>query len=437
MRPVYADLHDDAHAWRRSTGADGAASVAPPSRESRRGGDPNRRYSGSGGRRPAEPIRISIPQVSQTASPAIADLNRTLSLNLPSSLLTFLTEHNIRSLAEINATGGIGRLPGLPANANDVAVRTLEAHASLSQFSPDLQVNAALIAQGFTSPAAIADAARSDFVSAARDRLGDVNAARMYIEARVHARVLDNIATERRAKKGQWVRHQRTGSDHISGFDAQFAANCGCEDCEAAISPLAYLADLINYAIAHLQNTGKAIDLQFLTDTFHQPFGDLPVSCEQMDNQVHQVRICIEVLRRYLGAKSSPAAKHSYRLQAYTALLNEIGTSYDEIRLARTADAATRQGLADRLKYPARRREARSSRCAVPRSRREPRCDSRSHPRTAVRIDRYHQVRPACFGAGPATRRLAPGLSGISLAAEDIRSINIHQASFRPTSVLR
>jgi hypothetical protein len=295
-------------------------------------------------------VRVSVPPLPVTPSPTLADLDKTLDLKLPAPLLTFLASQNVHSLADINAAGGIGRLPGLPVPANDAAVQTLEAHASLSQLSPDPRVNAALITRGYASPAAISGAGRSDFVSAAHDQLGDVSAARMFIEARVHARVLDNVATHRRAGKSNGFDASQTIS--IPGFDAQFPASCGCEDCHAAVSPLAYLADLINYALAHAQNNGTAIDLQFLADTFHQPFGDLPTSCELMDKKVHQVRICVEVLRRYLSAKSlsaPSAAEQGYRLQAYIALLNEIGTSYDEIRLARTADPQARQALADRL----------------------------------------------------------------------------------------
>jgi hypothetical protein len=101
------------------------------------------------------------------------------------------------------------------------------------------------------------------------------------------------------------------------------------------------------------------IDIAFLTSCFHQPFGDLPVGCEVVDIQVHQVRLCVEVLRRYLAASGSlmsqarrtalVAAEAAYALEAYRTLLVRIGTSYDEIRLIRSATADESHALAERL----------------------------------------------------------------------------------------
>ena len=35
-------------------------------------------------------------------------------------------------------------------------------------------------------------------------------------------------------------------------------AECGCPDCEAAVSPLAYLADLLNYALENITDGGES-----------------------------------------------------------------------------------------------------------------------------------------------------------------------------------
>src|SRR6266567_3302988 len=85
----------------------------------------------------------------------------------------------------------------------------------------------------------------------------------------------------------------------MNPFDQQ----CGCSDCEAAVSPAAYLTALLDYALKHVRNNKAKIDLQFLVDTLHQPFMDLPTDCEAVDEEVRQVRICIEVLRSYLGGR--------------------------------------------------------------------------------------------------------------------------------------
>ena len=69
------------------------------------------------------------------------------------------------------------------------------------------------------------------------------------------------------------------------------------------------------------------------------------------------MRICIEVLRSFLGTRPlSPErsqAEQRYRLAAYTFLLTRIGTSYEEGRHSRIAGAGERNRLADRLGIPA------------------------------------------------------------------------------------
>ena len=65
-----------------------------------------------------------------------------------------------------------------------------------------------------------------------------------------------------------------------------------------------------------------------------------------------QVRLCIDVLRRYLAAHgaSVPAdAEAAYRQAAYAAVLRQLGTSSEDMRLARVADEPTRTALANRL----------------------------------------------------------------------------------------
>ena len=133
---------------------------------------------------------------------------------------------------------------------------------------------------------------------------------------------------------------------------------CGCDDCEAAVSPGAYLASLLDYVLKHVRNNGAEIDLPFVEARFHQPFTELPVDCEAIDKKVRQVRLAVEVLREYVGARPLleplretrlSSAEADYRLAAYTQLLTQLGTTYEEIRRARSAVAADRTALADRL----------------------------------------------------------------------------------------
>jgi hypothetical protein len=127
------------------------------------------------------------------------------------------------------------------------------------------------------------------------------------------------------------------------------------KDPEAVFSAAAYLDDLLDFATRRAKTAGGVlISRQLLVDTFLQPFTDLVTRNNRLvaNQPVHQVRLCIEVLRRYLakhGRSTSASAETTYRQAAYVALLRHLGTSHEEIRLARVADDATRAALASRL----------------------------------------------------------------------------------------
>ncbi|MGB0126248.1 MAG: Ig-like domain-containing protein, partial [Rhodocyclaceae bacterium] len=129
------------------------------------------------------------------------------------------------------------------------------------------------------------------------------------------------------------------------------------KDPETVFSAAAYLDDLLDFATRRAKTAatgGAAISRQLLVDTFLQPFTELVVRNNRgvANRPVHQVRLCIEGLRRYLAkhGRSIPAATEAaYRQAAYGALLRQLGTSHEEIRLARVADAAARAALASRL----------------------------------------------------------------------------------------
>jgi hypothetical protein len=293
-------------------------------------------------------IQIPVEVLPDPPSPSVAELATTLQIEVPGQLLAALGEQGIHTLADIRTAGGIGRIEGL--QAPPAVVETLDAHANLSIVSSDVRANAALIEKGYTSLARIARAAPADFVFATHETLGDFKAAQLQVQARGVDNLLGGAVMELKSGQANGYEYLDPG---LNAVRPQVAwTQCECEECETAVSPLAYLADLLDYAVSHVENDGAAIDLAFLTETFHQPFGDLPTSCPDVGRQVRQVRICIEVLHDYLTAnnKSLPdSALADYLLQAYTMLLTKIGTSYEEIRLAKTADLAARRDLADRL----------------------------------------------------------------------------------------
>ena len=127
-------------------------------------------------------------------------------------------------------------------------------------------------------------------------------------------------------------------------------------DPDAVFSPAAYLDDLLAFATqrAKVSAGGPFVSRRLLVDTYLQRFTDLVTRDNRVvaNQPVSQVRLCIDVLRRYLAAHggSVPAeARAAYRQAAYAAVLRQLGTSSEEMRLARVADEPARTALASRL----------------------------------------------------------------------------------------
>jgi len=304
-------------------------------------------------------LRVNVPEPPPPSSPPLEEVFPTLPPP-PAGLLQFLKGKNINTIADVRRRGGVRHLEGIPGGADHPAVVALDQHASLSAISSDVQLNAALINKGYHSVADIANAPRTNFVGdvfqtagqMAVQTAGEFNFARMQVEARAQTLFADNVLMAALVNRANGT---PSPTDSLALHDLP-PLKCECKDCEAVLSPRAYLAHLLDYTLRHVKDDSAKIDLLFLNNKFFQPFGDLPASCVAVDKQMRQVRLCIEVLRRYLKTSPTPVprtvlekAEKEYRLAAYTMLLNKIGTSYDEIRLARTAEREERTALAERL----------------------------------------------------------------------------------------
>ena len=128
-----------------------------------------------------------------------------------------------------------------------------------------------------------------------------------------------------------------------------------------AFEPISYLRELLDFAKAQVVAPGASPTAQFLAQQFFQPFDALTI-VRQSDDPVYrqanapilQVRIAIEVLRLQMKSATPPTTvpadtDQRYRLLAYQAIMRQIGTSYDELRLARVAGPAARTALAARI----------------------------------------------------------------------------------------
>ncbi|MHC3469376.1 Tc toxin subunit A-related protein [Streptomyces sp. 7R007] len=123
-----------------------------------------------------------------------------------------------------------------------------------------------------------------------------------------------------------------------------------------------YLAALLSFAQEQVNVPGPPptpLDTSTLVAALGQPVDRLsqPLSAtaDLGSREVNQLRVPIELLRARIAATNTPTTVAggnlalTYRTTAYASLLAAAGTSYEELRLARGADAATRQALAARL----------------------------------------------------------------------------------------
>ncbi|MGA9772842.1 MAG: neuraminidase-like domain-containing protein [Blastocatellia bacterium] len=130
-----------------------------------------------------------------------------------------------------------------------------------------------------------------------------------------------------------------------------------------------YFSSLLDFIVRRVKSTAlnRFLRVDDLKETFYQPFqnvlsGDSALYTER----VHQIRICIEALRRHFDKTAatlatSPilaqarailqTAEAAYRQRAYETLLSKIGTSFEEIRSIRLLEFPALRALAQRLGF--------------------------------------------------------------------------------------
>ena len=301
-------------------------------------------------------IPVLVPETPEPDAIPIKELVSRGDRTVPGEVVSALAARGIRTLADVRRAGGLTRLTDLPIPAGHPALAELDAQANLSILPTNLHTSSRLIDAGYPSVLALAAAPRAEVVESMRESIGEEQAEQVHAAAIAGASYLDNAATAHQAE----LAAGRSSPYGIPGLDTLLDPPCGCRDCEAAVSPAAYLADLVDYIRRFLRDGLAEIDLPALVQRLYQPFGRLPAECGAVESRVRQVRICIEVLRGYL-ADNPPnplrrvaldGGEREYRRAAYVRLLNEIGTSLDELSVARSA-GQTAQGQAERAQAQA------------------------------------------------------------------------------------
>jgi hypothetical protein len=284
-------------------------------------------------------------------------------LSIPSALATFLSSHGIVNLKQIRDQGGLKYMTGLPVAQDDPAVIALDAHADLNTISYDISVNQKLIDSGIYSLRDLNNMNRTDavnrFMGLSDVQAGGFNAMKIHAVSKVYGSFLQSLIVGHRA-----AANTPSSMGKIPELDAVLEEQCICDDCDAAVSPLAYLTDLLNYTITNIKYSGAGDTFAFLESTFYQNFKELPHYCDAEENLICQQRVVVEILRRYItdpvhtptSDQSAALAKATkeYVVNAYRYLLEAFGTSYEELRDVRVgADSSDRKAtLAKRLNIP-------------------------------------------------------------------------------------
>jgi hypothetical protein len=271
-----------------------------------------------------------------------ASLNRTFS----SALQTLLQQRKIASLASLRVAKDLADSPGL-SDADKQEILLMQAHADLQLISREHKTNQALVNAGYRSIFDIARQSRSEFVDKLKGAIAADTVGRLYVTARRQVQVLGNLHVEQQARRAN-------GMTAVQQVGEGGEPPCECS-CGSAVSPQAYLVDLLDYAVDNVRLDDHAIDLPKLENAFCQPFASLPVDCAFADRLLRQVRLCVEVLHRrnVLLANNTvragvTAALAAHTPRAYEALLRALGTSHRDLRLARS-DATAQKRLADRF----------------------------------------------------------------------------------------
>ncbi len=306
--------------------------------------------------------KIVIPAPLAPEEQTLTTIAERLSLNLPRGFLTQLETKNVRTLTDLRRVGGLGAIDDLPP-VNEAAIR-LDSLGNLSAVSGDIEDNLQLIEAGFDNPLAIAQTYRPNFLKETRETLGDFRAAELHEESSAQALWSENVVAglHLNVNAPPWLTDLPSDEDVELPVAELFPETCRCHECEGATSPTAYLADLIHYAVTRVVegDAGDEVTLQRLQELLHQPLADLPASCDVVETEIRQVRICIEVLRGHFDTEGLPVpgsdiatamdrAITRYLEETYTRILNRLGTSLDELREAKRGDEQRKRQILLRL----------------------------------------------------------------------------------------
>lgn len=132
--------------------------------------------------------------------------------------------------------------------------------------------------------------------------------------------------------------------------------DCGCNDCESAVGPQAYLADLLNFCASHVViDDGSSVvpvDANWIDTNLHQDLDEIPASCDALEDTYCQGRLATQVLVKMAnnpGDTSLDKRRVEYIEESYRSILQGLGTSYEDLQSIQTASEGDRRDYAHNL----------------------------------------------------------------------------------------
>ncbi|MBL7799852.1 MAG: hypothetical protein JNL95_03925 [Chitinophagales bacterium] len=313
-------------------------------------------------------LKKNLPDQVEFVSSSVASLATLLEFTIPGDVTTLLTDNNLSSLRDIRAIGGLKRLlPGSSVTSLDT-INLLDAHAQLETLSGDYKSNHAIIDKGYNAVYKIAITPSDKFVKDVSDKVnvGQFEALKVHRIASAHSKLYNSVFTAAK------VDQQYAFSNPLyQGIIDEINDKCNCDDCEASISPIAYLADLLWYAKTHLTiqldpknatvedyTSGASVTVEMLRDLLCQSFCLDEEQCDIINKKLCQYQVAIETLNCYrewlspnlCQTRDFATAERNFIRTTYSTLLEQLGTSYFEVRDAKNSgDEKRKKELAQKI----------------------------------------------------------------------------------------
>lgn len=285
-------------------------------------------------------------------SPTLGDIETVSGTTFSSTLKNFLTTEKFDTLFSIRKAGPLLYIKNFPASGwTQTEVDLLQSHVDLYTINEDIDQNQHLIDNDYGSLYNISITPRNEFIA-------DVSGATIgrYKSAEVHELTVQNQKMTGNLLAARMTDYSMDSpvftpnpdSDFADEQFASFINKCDCDECNSAVSPFAYLVDLLKYGAKHIRKTTTTTYnptdynafITLLENYFLQPFGSLAVSCDTLHEEFCRVRLVTEILEQYVDNQTLPqpvldklaADRKNYLMLTYQTILTEAGTSLQQLR---------------------------------------------------------------------------------------------------------